>query len=96
MPEEPIDWGEMIETYHAREVMAQVSKESRFQTWNWVLSLFLIGLLTGVACYHVYTMSKVDRISHRLDAIQQQITPPALAHDAKPVDGKAAKGKRGH
>jgi hypothetical protein len=83
-------------TSYARDVMRQVGKESRFHTWNWMLSLFLVGLLTGVGCYHIYTMSKIDRISDRLNVIQQQIVPAAPTQDAKPGDGKAAKGKKGH
>ena len=83
-------------TYYARDVMRQVGKESRFHTWNWMLSLFLVGLLTGVGCYHIYTMSKIDHISDRLDSIQYQLNPAAPVPDAKPSDGKGAKGKKGH
>ena len=83
-------------TYDARAVMRQVGKESRFHSWIWMLSLFLIGLFTGAACHHVYTMSKVDRIGDQLDSLQHQIAPPTPVPDAKPADGKAGKGKRGH
>jgi len=38
----------------------------------------------------------MNRVSDRLDAIQQQIAPAPASPDAKPADGKAGKRKRGH
>jgi hypothetical protein len=39
---------------------------------------------------------RFGRIEDRLDSIQQQITSAAPVSEAKPADGKPAKGKKGH
>jgi hypothetical protein len=84
------------ETYHAREVMSQVGKESRFQTWTWIAIMVLLGVILGtVGCYFFYQRD-IGRIDDRLDSIQQQITPATPALVAKPATGTSAKAHHGH
>jgi hypothetical protein len=83
-------------TYHARIAMEQVGKEVRFRSWTWFAVLLLIGFAIGGATGYYFFVQDMNRMSDRLDAIQQQITPAAPVPDAKPADGKAAKGKKGH
>lgn len=67
------------ETYHAREVMSQVGKESRFQTWTWLAILVLLGVFLGAfGCYY-FVQRDIGQINDRLDSIQQQIAPAAPA-----------------
>ena len=83
-------------TYHARDVMRQVGEDVRFRSRTWLAFFLLIGFgLGGILGYYFFVQG-VNRISDRLDSIQQQITPVVPAPDAKPADGKAAKGKKGH
>ncbi len=82
------------ETYYARIVMEQVGKEVRFQSWTWVAVLLLLGFALGGATGYYFFVQDMNRVSDRLDAIQQQITPATAVPDAKPVDGKAAKDHR--
>jgi len=82
------------ETYHARIIMEQVGRESRFQTWTWVTILVLLGIILGATgCYYA-VVRDLDRVNDRLDAIQQQIADNAPA-GPKQTDGKAAKRKKG-
>lgn len=70
-------------TDQARHVMAEVVRESRFQTWTWLGILLLLGVLLGAfGCYY-FVQSDIAQINQRLDSIQQQITasqPPASEH----------------
>jgi hypothetical protein len=84
------------ETYHAREVMAQVGKESRLQTRNAIIIMVLIGVIVGAFGSYFFYNRNIGRIEDRLDSIQQQITPPAPTPDAKLGDGKVGKTRRGH
>jgi hypothetical protein len=84
------------ETYHAREVIAQVGKESRLQTWKWISIMVLCGVILGAFGSYYFYNQVIGRIDDRLDSIQQQITPAAPIPETKPTDGKAAKGKKGH
>ena len=70
------------ETYHAREVMSQVGKESRYQTWTWLAILVLLGVLLGAAGCYSFVQRDIGSINDRLDTIQQQLTPAAPAKDA--------------
>ena len=79
------------ETYHAREIMAQVGKESRFQTWNAIAVMILLGVFLGAFGSYYFFNRELGQVSNRLDGIQQQVAPVVPASDAKPVDGKAAK-----
>lgn len=81
-------------TYYARDVMRQVAEEVRFRSWAWIAVLLLLGFALGGATGYYFFIQDMNRISDRLDAIQQQVTPIAPASDAKPVDGKAAKEHR--
>ncbi len=84
------------ETYHAREIMAEVGKEVRFRSWTWFAVLLLIGFgIGGATGYYVFVLD-INRVSDRLDAIQQQIMPVVPIPAAKPIDGKAAKVRKGH
>ena len=84
------------ETYHAREIMAEVGKESRLQTWKWISIMVLCGIIIGVCGSYYFYNQTIGRISDRLDSIQQQIAPPAPVPDAKPIDSKPGKGRKGH
>ncbi len=78
------------ETYHAREVMAEVGKESRLQTWKWISIMVLCGVILGAFGSYWFYNQVIGRIDDRLDSIQQQITPGGSVPDAKP----ASKGQR--
>jgi hypothetical protein len=84
------------ETYHARSVIAEVARYERFHTWTWLGIIFLLGCLAGGTAGYYLVVCDLNSINAQLGAIQQQITPPAPTPDAKPGDGKAAKGKKGH
>ena len=81
-------------TYHAREIMAQVGKESRFQTWNAIAVMILLGVFLGAFGSYYFFNRELGQVSDRLDAIQQQVAPVAPASDAKPADSKATKEHR--
>jgi hypothetical protein len=83
------------ETYHAREVMAQVGKEVRFQSWTWFAVLLLIGFALGGATGYYLFVRDLNQVNDRLEAIQQQ-NAPAPASDAKPADSKIGKARKGH
>jgi hypothetical protein len=80
-------------TYHARIVMADVGKESRFQTWTWLGIMVLLGVLLGAAGCYYFVQRDIGRIDDRLDSIQQQIAPAAPAQAEKP--DTVTKGHRG-
>ena len=82
------------ETYDARIVMEQVAKEARYQSWTWLAVILLLGFAFGGATGYYLFVQDMNRVSDRLDAIQQQIATAAQAPDAKPTDGKAAKDHR--
>ncbi len=68
-------------TDQARHVMAEVGRESRFQTWTWLGILVLLGVFLGAfGCYY-FVQSDIAQINQRLDVIQQQIS-------ARPAIGK--------
>lgn len=68
-------------TDQARHVMAEVGRESRFQTWTWLGILLLLGVFLGAfGCYY-FVQSDIAQINQRLDIIQQQIS-------ARPAIGK--------
>jgi hypothetical protein len=73
------------ETYHARIVMEQVGKEVRYQSWTWAAALVLLGFAFGGAAGY-----------YRIDAIQQQLAPPAPAQPASGKGGGAAHKTRPH
>jgi hypothetical protein len=79
------------ETYHAREVISQVGKESRYQTLGWVAVMIVFGIAIGwVGCYYFF-QKDVGRIDDRLDSIQQQIATPqqmAIPSQHSPYKGK--------
>ncbi|WP_433965450.1 hypothetical protein [Tunturiibacter gelidiferens] len=54
----------------------------------------MLGFALGGATGYYFFVQDMNRMSDRLDAIQQQ-TAPATASEAKPTDGKAGKGHRG-
>lgn len=61
-------------TDQARHVMAEVGRESRFQTWTWLGILLLLGVFLGAfGCYY-FVQSDIAQINQRLDTIQQQTT----------------------
>jgi hypothetical protein len=65
-----------------------------YQSWTWVAILVLLGFALGGATGYYLFVRDMNGVSDRLNAIQQQIAPPAPAPDAKPADGKAAKEHR--
>lgn len=67
------------ETYHARVVMEQVGKESRYQTWTWLAILVLLGVILGATGCYYFVQQDIGQINDRIDNIQQQITPAAPA-----------------
>lgn len=82
------------ETYHARIVMQQVAKETRYQSWTWLAAILLLGFAFGGAAGYYLFVRDMNAVNDRLDAIQQQLVPAAQAPDAQPADGKAAKDHR--
>ena len=84
------------ETYHAREVMAEVGKESRLQTWKWISIMVLCGVIIGAMGSYFFYNQVIGRIDNRLDSIQQQITPAVPIPETKPANGKPEKGKKRH
>ena len=62
-------------THHAREVMSQVGRESRYQTWGWIAIMILLGVILGAFGCYFFFQRDIDRIDGRLDSIQQQMTP---------------------
>ena len=84
------------ETYHAREVMHQVGRESRYQTWGWIAIMVLLGIILGAFGCYFFFQRDIGRIDDRLDSIQQILTPAASVPQAKPADTKPGKGRKGH
>jgi hypothetical protein len=84
------------ETYHAREIMAQVGKESRFQTWNSITVMVLLGVILGAFGSYFFFNRELGHVDDRLDSMQQMMTPPAPTPGTKPVTGTSAKGHHGH
>ncbi len=82
-------------TDNARSAMTKMAKVSRLHRWTWLLSFFLLGALAGSFGYHLIAQSKVDNIQNQLEIIRQQ-TALTAAPESKPIDGKLAKGHRGH
>ncbi len=83
-------------THNAREVLIKVTKKSRFHTWTWLFSAFLLGVLIGGFGFYRIELSKIDNIQSQLGIIQQQTTPIAPAPESKSTYGKSAKGRREH
>jgi hypothetical protein len=75
--------------------MEQVGKESRPQTRNAIIIMVLIGVIVGAFGSYLFYNRNIGRIEDRLDSIQQQITSAAPVSEAKPADGKPAKGEEG-
>jgi len=84
------------ETYHARSVMAQVAKETRYQSWTWLAVILLLGFAFGGAASYYLFVRDLNQVGDRIDAIQQQLAPAVPAQEAKPVDGRPTKGHKGH
>jgi exodeoxyribonuclease VII large subunit len=82
-------------THHARDVMTKVARKSRFHTWTWLLSIFLLGVLIGGFGYHRVTLSRMDSVQDRLEIIQQQTAPAVSAPRSKSTNGKSVEGRRG-
>jgi hypothetical protein len=83
-------------TNQARDLMREVRKESRLQTWNWVAVMVLLGVaIGGLGCYGFFVRD-INQVNDRLDSIQQQITPRAQIPDTKPVPGASSKGHHAH
>jgi len=72
--------------------MRQVGEDVRFRSWTWLAVFLLIGFALGGATGYYFFVQDMNRMSERLDAIQQQISL-VPAPDAKPVDGKAGKSR---
>jgi hypothetical protein len=83
------------ETYHARQVMAQVGREVLFQSWISFAVLLLLGFALGGATGYYLFVRDLNVVSDRLHVIQQQIAPLTAA-DAKPGEAKTVKTKKGH
>ena len=73
------------EVYHARDVMAQVGGEVRFQTWRWVAFLVLIGVALGSGGCYFFFVRDLNQVNERLDSIQKQVMVAVPAPDAKPA-----------
>ncbi len=84
------------ETYHAREIMAEAGKESRFQTWKWISIMVLCGGILGAFGSYFFYNQVIGRINDRLDSIQQQITAPTPAPETKPAPASSTKGHKEH
>jgi hypothetical protein len=84
------------ETYHARVVMEQVGKESRYQTWTWLAILVLLGVILGAAGCYYFVQRDIGRIDDRLDSIQQQMTPAVPVTSEKPITGTSVKRHHEH
>jgi hypothetical protein len=80
----------------AREAIAEVRRESKLQNWTWVAIMIILGIALGVTGSYFFYTRDVGRINDRIDSLQQQIAPPAPIVDAKPLEGKVGKGKKGH
>lgn len=83
------------EVYHARDVMAQVGGEVRFQTWRWVAFLVLIGVALGSTGCYWFFVRDLNQVNERLDSIQQQVVLALPVPDAKPAVGPSTKGHHG-
>jgi hypothetical protein len=83
------------EVYHARDVMAQIGGEVRFQTWRWVAFLVLIGVALGSTGCYWFFVRDLSQVNERLDSIQQQITLAAPLPDARPGIAPPTKGHHG-
>jgi len=51
--------------------------------------MILLGVILGAFGSYYFFNRELGQVSDRLGSIQQQLTPPAPAPDAKPGDGKA-------
>lgn len=80
------------EAYHARDVMAQVGREVRFQSWSWVAFWVLLGMALGsVGCYWFFVRD-LNQVTERLDTIQQQVILAIPVPDTKPAVIPPSKG----
>jgi hypothetical protein len=75
------------DSYHAREVMAQVGKESRFQTWNSITVMVLLGVILGAFGSYFFFNRELGQVDDRLDSMQQMMTPAAPAFQLKGIMG---------
>ncbi len=83
-------------TYHARTVMAEGGKEARLQNWKWIAAMVIMGIVLGATGCYYWFVRDLNQVNNRLDTIQQQLTPAALAPVPQPADGKATKEHRRH
>ena len=82
-------------TRQARDVMREVGKESRYQTWGWVAIIFVLGIAVGVTGIYFFFQRDIGRIDDRLDTIHQQVTLAVPAPDGKPAIAPSTKGHHG-
>jgi hypothetical protein len=83
------------QVYHARDVMAQVGKEVRFQSWRWMALWVLLGVALGsVGCYWFFVRD-LNQVNERLDTIQQQVMVAIPAPNTKPAVTPPGKGHHG-
>jgi hypothetical protein len=69
----------------ARNIMAQVGDEARFQTWRWVAFLVLIGVALGSTGCYWFFVRDLNQVNERLDSIQRQVLLAMPLPDAKPA-----------
>ena len=81
--------------YEGRGVLQQLNRESRFHDAKWIAAIVLFSLLGGIGIDRISIASKLDNLSGRLAVVEQQTAPPAPALEAKPIEGKPAKEKKG-
>ncbi len=67
-------------TLEARGVFVRLTRKSRFQTWTWLLCVFLLGaLMGGFACFYA-GVATLDRLEDRFEQLsRQQVAPPPAA-----------------
>ena len=80
---------------NAREAIQEVSRYAKYQTWEWLFSIFVIGFVAGVLVSQLSLASKIDGLREQI-AAQQQVVPAAPVQEAKPVNGKPGRGNKGH
>ncbi len=57
----------------------QQMRSTAYPAWTWLVTLFLLGVLSGMVGYHLLTLSRIDGMENQLKLLRQQTVAPGVA-----------------